>query len=100
DRVAGEIVQAEIRQPVDLASTACPTGRLAEDDVLVSGENQFDHAREVGSKPGLAGLTLPWRIPARSLHVAEISKLARAGDQHSIHKHSRVALHPEFIGQF
>jgi hypothetical protein len=99
ERLAGEIGELEVRKRGDFLGSACGVGMLAGDDVFSSGEDEVDHASEIGFEFFLVGGVAPGSVAAGAFDFAEVAKFAGGGDEDVIDENGGIAFDAEFIGE-
>jgi hypothetical protein len=98
-RAAGEVSYLEGWKCGDFASRRGSVGVLGGDDVFLAGENQIDHAGQVGLEFGLIGIVAPGGIAAGAFDFAEIAEFTGRGDEDVVHEDSRITFDTEAFGK-
>ena len=72
---------------------------LAGDDVFLAGQDQIDHASEIGFEFFLAGGVAPGSVAAGAFDFAEVAEFARGGNEDVVNEDGGVAFDAKFIGE-
>jgi hypothetical protein len=99
EELAGEIGEFEVGQGRDFLRSTGAVGMLAGDYVFSSGEDEVDHASEIGFEFFLAGRAAPGSVAAGAFDFAEVTEFTGGGNQDIVHEDGRIALHTEFFGE-
>ena len=97
--MSGKIGQLELGQRSDFVLGTTVRNRFASYYILLTGENQIDHAREIGLELGLVVRVAPWRITSRSFYLSEVAEVPWDSYQDIVDKHRGVALHTVAFGE-
>ena len=97
--MAGKVRKFELGKSGNFLWNTGGVGMLAGDDIFSPGQDQIDHAREIGSEFFLAGGVAPGSVTAGAFNFTEVAEFARGGDEDVIHEDGGVAFDAEFIGE-
>ena len=97
--LAGEIGQLEARKGGEFLGGAGGVGMLAVDDVFSTGEDEVEHAREIGFEFFLVGGVAPGGVAASAFDFAEVAEFAGSGDEDVIDEDGGIAFDAEFFGE-
>jgi len=75
-------------------------GVFLTDDVLLAGQDQVDHADEVGFELRLIVGVAPWGIAAGAFLFAEISEIAGDRDENVVDEDSGISFDAVAVGEF